>query len=216
MHPVTCPDWDYQDFDNHSKIICEAIEKLLIDIRKYVIIAETSAVDTRPTHKFLFIKLTPKNHRYYAGHYRGEDYKCLKYFEVGVPGDNSVGRPAQYVHANIKLLGQNVIAGLSALDNAYTKPNSVLPHHQKIAYTVVFCCKIFVEFLHIHPYINGNGHIARFLIWILLGRYNIWPKKWPIEPRPPDPPYTQMIREYRTGNKSLLERYVLNCILHDT
>jgi Fic family protein len=73
-------------------------------------------------------------------------------------------------------------------------------------------CRVFEVFLRIHPYANGNGHAARFLIWCLLSRYGYWPKGWPIEPRPPDPPYTHLISEYRNGNWEPLEEFVLKTV----
>src|SRR5437879_5952982 len=75
---------------------------------------------------------------------------------------------------------------------------------------VAFVCAVFSDFLKIHPYANGNGHAARFIAWALLGRYRLWPTTWPIHPRMPDPGYTQMLRDYRTGNKSALEQCLLS------
>jgi len=69
-----------------------------------------------------------------------------------------------------------------ALDGAHKLPNAHLPREQKLAYAVIFACSIFVTFLQIHPYANGNGHAARLVVWAILGRYGYWPKSWPIEP----------------------------------
>jgi Fic family protein len=77
---------------------------------------------------------------------------------------------------------------------------------------VVVACMVFELFLRIHPYANGNGHAARFCTWAILGAFGYWPERWPIEPRPPDPPYTQLLVDYRNGNRVPLERYLLSCI----
>ena len=101
------------------------------------------------------------------------------------------------------ILGGPTAAGL---------PSGQLSDEDKALYTVMFACRVFEIFLRVHPYANGNGHVARFLIWSILGRYDYWPQQWPIEPRPPDPPDSQLIVEYRNGNPEPLEQYVLQCI----
>jgi hypothetical protein len=61
--------------------------------------------------------------------------------------------------------------------------------------------------------VNGNGHAARFVLWTILGRYGYWPERWRVDPRPPDPPYTQLIFDYRSGNHEPLETYVLQSVV---
>jgi len=109
-------------------------------------------------------------------------------------------------------LARDISRGAAALDTAHGLPNAQVPPDQKLLYVVVFACRVFVEFLTIHPYADGNGHAARFVIWSLLGRYGYWPRRWTVDPRPPDPPYGTMIAEYRGGNPEPLEKYVLGCI----
>jgi Fic family protein len=82
---------------------------------------------------------------------------------------------------------------------------------EKLTYAITFACRVFEEFLRIHPYANGNGHIARFLIWVILGYCGYWPNNWRIEPRP-NPPYNDLIVEYRNGNCEPLEKLILSSL----
>jgi Fic family protein len=109
-------------------------------------------------------------------------------------------------------LAKNISDGIAALDEAGRLPNAQLSPNEKVLFAVVFACRVFETFLRVHPFANGNGHAARFLIWAILGRYGYWPTNWPIEPRPPDPPYTNLIMMHRNGNREPLERFVLQCI----
>ncbi len=79
-------------------------------------------------------------------------------------------------------------------------------------FAIALACRLFVRFLTIHPYANGNGHIARFLLTGLLKRQGYRLKAFPIEPRPADPPYSDLIKLYRDGKVEPFERYILEQI----
>jgi fido (protein-threonine AMPylation protein) len=167
-----------------------------------------TAMDTRPIHAHFFRQLTPPGYAYFAGHYRGEDYPALKQCRSGVTGDDRVGVNAEIVIARMQQLGEQIRYGMSILDNA--RSLSSVDH---LLNTVTFSCQIFDQFLRIHPYVNGNGHIARFLLWTILGRYHYWLQTFPIEPRPDQLTYLDAILRYREGDKQALEGYVLRCML---
>ena len=110
-------------------------------------------------------------------------------------------------------IAHTVLGGLNALDLANTLPDGQLARHQKLIYTVTFACRVFEIVLRVHPYANGNGHAARFIVWAILGRYGFWPRSWPLDPRPPDPPYSRLISEYRSGNHQPLEEFVIRAVI---
>ena len=213
MHPIDCPEWEYNTFPNASNILQIKTKEVLVKLRKGKLKAESDGVDSRNVHHHIFNNLTPRKHKYFAGHYRGEDFKCLKCYKVQAAGDPTVGVPASLVFSNIIKFSSTITVGIQSLNEAQLLPEVRVSKIDKILLTVVFSCRIFVEFLQIHPYANGNGHMARFIIWTILGKFNLWPKSWPIDPRPPHPEYIKFITEYRKGNRTLLEDYILKCVL---
>lgn len=211
MLPADCPAWEYSGHPERQRLLDE-VSRLLTGLVQGTLDTLRTSSDTRGIHRLLFERLAPPDHTYYAGHYRGESFRCLREYEVQVPGDPTVGYPALQVWAAMLLLSRDIEVGVAALDGAHQVPLAHLPRADRLLFVVALACRVFVQFLRVHPYANGNGHAARFVIWALLGRYGYWPRRWPIEPRPPDPPYTSLIEEYRKGNTEPLERFVLTCI----
>lgn len=213
MHPSNCPGWEYSTHPQKDNVLPIKSKDTLISLRKNISNYDHNAIDSRSTHQYLFSLLTPKNYGYYAGNYRGAAYRCLEFYEVMISSDSRVGDNSSCVHQLMTDFGIEISNLFAALDLANQIPNSQLPHTDKFMYLVAAASHIFVEFLRIHPYANGNGHIARFLIFIFLGRHGYWPKKWPLDERPPDPPYSTLISEYRNGQKDPLEQFIMKCIL---
>ena len=213
MHPPDCPKWEYDNHPQREPILKTEIKSLLLDLRKRNIDSVHTAADTRVIHKRLFCNLTPPDASYYAGHYRGEEFSCLKFNKVGIRGDPRVGYAPHLVPGHMMDLFRVIRASMVGLDSGFLLPHSQLPMRDKILYAVIAVCKVFEQFLRIHPYVNGNGHAARFIIWAMLGRYGIWPIRFPVDPRPSDPPYTDCITAYRRGDPQPLERFVFQCLV---
>ncbi len=214
MHPVDCPNWEYNDHPHKTPILQKEIKSVLFELRNGNLDSLTSVSDARPVHLRLFHRLAPEDCPYYAGNYRGENYRCLKYFQVGIPSDRRVGFPPHLVKGYMDELANIVRDTVAALDEGMKLPNNQIPLEEKILYIVAAVCRIFEFFLRIHPYVNGNGHIGRFCMWALLGgRYGLWPVSWPIDPRPADPPYTNLIVDYRNGNPVPLETFIMQTLI---
>lgn len=211
-HPADCPEWEYARVTGHPRVVADASAAVLSQLRRRQMDTRCVASDTRPVHRHVFHELVDRSHEYFAGHYRGERFRCLQHYEVRVGGDPSVGAPARQVAGLMRELTEIVLATVDALDEGHALPDAQLSAADKLLYTVIAACRIFEQFLRVHPYANGNGHVGRFLIWAILGRYGYWPLRWTMEPRPPDPPYTELICRYRRGDKSPLEQFVLSCI----
>lgn len=213
MHPRDCPKWEYSNHPQSDTILTWAYVRILSGLRRGQIDTLENAVDTREIHRQLFHQLIPPNHSYYAGHYRGENYRCLRYYStVGIEGDPTVGCPAPLVSSWIDDLTDDIRTTVAEIDAKTLLPEAQFPLSEKLKYAVAFAARIFEFFLRIHPYVNGNGHAARFIIWALLGRYGFWPASYPIHPRPLDPPYTPSIILYRRGNREPLETFILRCL----
>jgi len=98
--------------------------------------------------------------------------------------------------------------GLDEYDELFEEQESGLSIDEKRLMAIAFACQIFVDFLTVHPYANGNGHSARLCLISILFRYGILLRGWHVDPRPADPPYSDMIKDYRDGNQTQFEEYV--------
>ena len=208
MHPPDCPSWNYDNHANHHEILQETVADVLRRLATEDLDTKTVAVDTREVHGYVFRALTQHGFEYFAGHYRGEDYRCLRFYEVYVRGDPRVGAAAEDVPSLMSELSSEIASGLQTLDDSPEFTSG-----QRLRYAVALACHAFELFLRIHPYADGNGHAGRIIVWSMLGRYGYWPRSWPVEPRPQDPPYTRLLTEYRNGNKSPLETYILRSLV---
>lgn len=213
MQPATCPEFEYDNHPDRDRILPAACIQLFSALRRSQIDTRASVIDSRPHHDQLFRDLTPPNYRHYAGHYRGEALPCLEHYAVGIQGDPRVGYQPVRVQGAMGQFAATLAAGIAALDVAYALPNAQLSPEQKLTYIVIFAARVFEEFLRIHPYANGNGHMARFIVIALLGRFGYWMKQWPIDGRPPDPPYSDLIPAYRDGDPEALEKFIFQCLL---
>jgi len=211
IHPPDCPAFEYEHHPDRSTELPRRVSRLLTQFRNGTIDTLAGASDTRQVHGMLFVGLTPPNHPYFAGHYRGENFRCLRHYQVQVGGRQ--GYLAQIVPGVMAELRTTIEAAITALDVGNNLPNSIVSPESKLLYTVQVACRFFELLCRVHPYANGNGHAARFCLWAILARFGYFPSQWPIDPRPPDPPYTQLLLAYRAGNHDLLERHVLLCLL---
>lgn len=213
MHPAECPDWEYTRIAGHSEILAQSQSAIFADLRARRINSGEVSSDTRPFHERMFRDLAPADCSYFAGHYRGEDFKCRRYLQVGIPSDPRVGSAPDLVRDQMSDLANLIQASVAGLDEGHRLPNAQLDASQKAMYSVCIACRIFEAFLRVHPYANGNGHAARLCLIALLGRYSYWLRAWPVEPRPADPPYTDLIVQYRNGNPEPLESFIFRSII---
>ena len=197
IHPADCPPFDYEECPERAAILPRQAARLLYCLRTGELDTLGSAADTRDAHLCLYRELTPAGCEYYAGHYRGEPFRCLRNYPVMLPGDPTVGAPPGQVTNLMARLSEEISASLKGLDEGNNLPEAQVSAAQKIGYILTFACHCFEWFLRIHPYANGNGHAARFLLLAILARFGHWPRKyWRLEPKPPEP-YTSMIVSYR-------------------
>jgi hypothetical protein len=210
MHPRDCPEFEYSGHPDKDRVLLRAVAQAVRVLRNLPPV--DLITNTRSVHRTLFEDLCPPGYEYYAGHYRGERYRCLEFYPVGIIGiysDPRVGSPPERVSGEMATLAASISANLAGIDSAHGKPEAILSAAEKLLFSVAYACRLFVEFLTIHPYANGNGHIARWMLAAVLRRNGYRLNGFPIEPRPPDPSYTDMIFRYRNGEIELLEEYVL-------
>jgi hypothetical protein len=208
MHPQDCPTFEYSNHPDAVDVLREKQTQLLRQIESGLVDATAASTNTRPYHRHLFHELCPPHCFYYAGHYRGDSHRCLKFYEVSVGSDSLVGYPPSSVSGALAELAVSLRADIAGFDAAFRIPRVQLSPSQRVLYIVAFACRVFVQFLTIHPYANGNGHIARFILTIILYRYGIGLKEWAIDPRP-SPPYSELISKHRRGDHEPLEMVIL-------
>lgn len=203
-----CPakGWDYDRNPRYLPRLRSRCEEILRDMRKPGFRLLEEAKDTRNVHRQMFKGTTPICFPYFAGNYRGDSrYKCLKNYGVRI--GVFPGTAPQLVQQHMNALSKS-IDGHAASVNA----NVGLTPQNRLLFVVSAVCAALVAHQSIHPYANGNGHAGRFLVWSLLLHFGYVPRFWPLEERPPDPPYGSCITAYRLGNPQPLEAFVLGCL----
>jgi fido (protein-threonine AMPylation protein) len=205
---VSCPPWEYDGIAGARALIASRLAPLLKELLAPKFDTVERVCDTRRTHRALFKGLTPNLNPEYAGNYRGCDKPCLKYYRVGIPSDPRVGTPPGNVAEAIGRMATQVKDQVAVLDG---REKSDLPGPFLLS-VIEVACHLFVLFLTIHPYANGNGHIGRFIIWAVLSRYGYRIQGFPIEPKPLDPPYSPLIDAHRSGQRIGLERMILESL----
>jgi fido (protein-threonine AMPylation protein) len=212
MHPSDCPPWEYDNHPNKNQELPIRSQEVLTELAQGHLDTIENAVDSRQIHQKLFLQLVPPGYEYYAGHYRGEMFRCLRYCQVRIRSDPRVGYPPMQVGTAMHQLENVIRRGLRALDSLGRTTGTTVTPVQRILYVVELASHILELFLRVHPYVNGNGHAARFIVWVILWRYGYWPKHWPLEPRP-NPPYIDVIRMYRDGQRDPLRAYILQTLI---
>jgi hypothetical protein len=181
-HPADCPAFEYENHPDRPAVLPQRAAGLLADLRRGVLEILAAACDTRPVHGRLFSGLTPVGCDYYAGNYRGQDFRCLRRYH------NYLGAraccPPQLVPSRMVQLEQSIRGAIAALDAGWQSP-AVAPE-MKLLHVVQVACRFFylIGSHRLHPYANGNGHAARFCLWAILARYGYFPVRWSLEPRP--------------------------------
>ena len=211
-HPPDCPKWEYKDHKKCDSVLSKKTTSLLKKLNNKSLTAQELISDSRPVHLDMFKKLAPPKYEYYAGHYRGEAYRCLEFAPVFVGGDPLVGCVPHETERLLAAYEANSIAVISMLDSRFSVVSS-LSKSQKLQYLIAASSEIFVSYLTIHPYANGNGHVARLILCSLLGRFNYWLDRWSIHPRPPFKSYNHAIGNFRRGSKQALMVMILNDLL---
>lgn len=208
-----CPaGWEYESVDHHDRLLRERTLRVLGLLSEQSPNAYLLAKDTRSIHRSLFRDLTPAGFDYFAGSYRGCEHRCLKDYRVHVRSDPRVGHDPSYVHGEMDFLATEIDQIIRNLDIGWRAAEAVFSREQKLFRTIEVAAAVFVFFLEIHPYANGNGHAARLILTMIGLRYGVRFRRFPVHPRPPQPTYAEAITLHRSGNPRPLERLLLSCL----
>lgn len=213
QHPLYCPWWEYSDVPNHDELLLSRTRSAMMRIRPLSHSDKLQLTrDTRIFHRNYFQGLTPPSYDYYAGNYRGSDFTCLKFSSVVIKSDPRVGHPPGMVKSQMEALDRRISEAITECNYINSINEQLLPPENKLFRIVEVAASLFVYFLEIHPYMNGNGHMGRLILISFLGVYGIYLARWPVHPRPQDPPYSQAIADHRRGNDRPLIHFILACI----
>jgi len=208
-----CPDWEYTNVPGFNQILEDRAIAALLRLRGMTPTGVLAICkDTRPLHARYFHKLTPPDFDYYAGNYRGSNFECLRHSMVHIPSDPLVGHPPDRISDDMLMFSRDFESLVSESDFLWAVNQQVVSPAEKLYRVVQLAAALFVYLLQIHPFKNGNGHMARFFLIAYLSRYGIFLSKWPLHGRPPDPPYSELIGKYRRGDRKSFEMFVLGCI----
>lgn len=101
---------------------------------------------------------------------------------------------------------------LAGLDSGHVVPDAVVPMEDKLIRVVAAAASLFQKLLKIHPYLNGNGHIARMCMVVLFRRYDVWVPVSFVEPSPEGADRQAMVsalEAHRAGNFEPLETWLM-------
>jgi hypothetical protein len=207
-HHTDCANWDYETHPNANEVAtrCAFLLRVFRTLPKRL---DRYGLSTIAGHAYIFKGMAPPLCDYFVGNYRGSDFPCLKEYGVRVGGDRRVGTHPKLVKKQIRDLEVKLKAAIEAFERASKTPAALANPGAVLAKFVSIACHFLTMFLTIHPYANGNGHMGRLLVWVLLGRFNFWPVAWPLDD---SPNYGQALSMYRDGNLLPLNHFILKCI----
>ena len=213
--PGGCPDWRYDSVPGYAADLQARHAALLVRLRQNRLNAREVGPDCRAIHRDFFADVAPTGLKYYAGNYRGSAFRCLKNQEVFVRGDPRVGAKPADVKPEMARLGERVLRAIRFLDTYKKASTEPAAEEARLHAVVNLVASLFQQFLTVHPFLDGNGHMGRFLVSLLLHRYGYspTPELWRIDPRPEISGYSTAISAHRDGNTEPLERIILAAII---
>jgi hypothetical protein len=139
------------------------------------------AADTRRVHRRLLAPSVPAGYEEYAGYYRGADFPALEKRTATIRYERPYFGPSQVVRfANPLDVANEMEILASRIFALKDKPLEPIEYFFQIV-------SIFRRFNVIHPYLNGNGRMARLLLAVLASARGIpVSEHWTFHLRPYD------------------------------
>ncbi len=172
-----------------------------------IALRDSHLADTRSAHAFQYKDLTPPNQEYMAGNYRGSPYVCLVDSIVTI--DGYFGSNPADVDADMREFHDALAIAVEVLREQKDSASPTLTEVEYMDLLVALVARFYVWLLRIHPYENGNGHMARLLGFVMCLKSGRRPKAWPLHKRSP---FGNMVSAYREGATDEMEEAVLTAI----
>ena len=191
---VAGPEWDDDDPADATRILAN-IHRAFLDAEGNAGSRATlTEADLRRWHAIIYQSCTVPSPAY-VGRFRGEAHRDLVDYEVGVGQLLPDGIPermglwARDVQAALTTLYQQLDRAFTALDGVV--PAGTVPTEVDVLQEVVgVVAAAHGEWIRIHPFVNGNGRIARLLAAHVALRYGL-PVFVTLKPRPHDVAYVR-------------------------
>jgi len=129
-------------------------------------------------------------------------------YSVYVAGDKAVGTVPIAVAGQMRFFEKRLNEIALEVAKYIADPNET--PGKKLLFVIAFAAELHTEFLRIHPYANGNGHIGRFIVVCFAGHFKFWPKTWDIHGKPAEP-YVALLTQFRNGDREPLIARILDC-----
>jgi len=173
--------WRYEDYPNANEILkqnCDRVLQELLDLSPAVSIEMIK--DTRRIHKTVFEQLAHGDQKPFAGHYRGEDFACLKNRRGSRRSQISDGLHATHCFTSPENVCDAMDRLKEGIDALFRNIPLISPErHYQLALATL------MRFYLIHPYANGNGHIGRIMITYLMKLAHVpMAESWSVHPSP--------------------------------
>lgn len=208
-HYANCRNWGY---DLHParqdlKTRCERLENV---IRRRPEFFRNFGFDTRLGHAYMFRAMAPAQCDCIIGKYRG-DASCpeLSSSRVKVDSDKRVGTAPAEVAAAMTELESRCAVLLRVHEKWCTGLGASQPPRNALLRFVKLLATVIENFLTIHPYMDGNGHSARLLVYVMMARAGYIPANWAIDEKQP---YSDALTAHRDGKPGALQAFFLNAI----
>lgn len=204
--PDECASWDYKRHPGLSTVarVCGEFEQKIRNSPDSQLHALT---DTSYFHRAMFRDAVPTACDYLAGNYRGSDYACLKHRNVAM--GRRRGAPCEQVASRMASFHTDVRAVLAALDSLHRR----LGLHAEFREALIrYVALVVSQFQDIHPYADGNGHVARLLVWVIMGHFFMVPRSWWLHENP-GTDWDERVALHQRGHTAPLEDFLYDSLL---
>ncbi|WP_342620821.1 Fic family protein [Rhodoferax sp. GW822-FHT02A01] len=208
MQHEDCNNWDYSKHPDIQTVV-DSCTEILKELSADPLQHQPGLLDTRYLHRRMFFRTAPQACPCVAGNYRGSDFDCLRSYMVYF-GTN-FGTPPTSVSILMEDFHNELSVAVQQLDAIVEKSSLSKSKAGDLVKVVSVAAAMITRFFTIHPYANGNGHIGRLMVWILLARFNRTPVSWKLHKSPPG--YGDLLNLYRAGQKKPLERFILQSVI---
>ncbi len=186
-----CPKWELDASEHNSPKFRERGRKVRARVVSECRSTCPDSASIKSWHKGLFKGFVPLD--YYAGEFRQLDPKrpCLAE-SVGV--GRQPGCPFADVLRMMSAFSLGLYREVTSLESRWstTSKNDLMRELASIVGIAIG------SFIHIHPFLNGNGRTSRLLWTGLLSRYRFSPQLSIV--RRPGPPYPQVMKAAMSGD----------------